>query len=56
VDVKKILSFETGLHAWLKDKHAALLQKMEGGKALEKDKEAESELAAAIEAFKKTFA
>src|SRR5205085_749012 len=29
VDVKKILSFEHGLHAYLKDKHAALLAKLE---------------------------
>ncbi len=54
IDVKKVLSFESGLHAFLKDKHAALLQKMEAGKALEKDKEAEAQLAAAIADFKKT--
>jgi F-type H+-transporting ATPase subunit alpha len=29
VEVKKILSFEHGLHAYLKDKHAALLAKVE---------------------------
>ena len=29
---------------------------MEGGKALDKDKEAQAELTAAIEAFKKSFA
>ena len=51
-----MLPFEHGLHAFLKDKHAALLQKMEGGKALDKDKEAEGELTSAIEAFKKSFA
>ena len=56
LEVKQVLPFESGLHAHLKDKHAALLQKMEGGKALDKDKEAESELTAAIEAFKKSFA
>jgi F-type H+-transporting ATPase subunit alpha len=44
-----------GLHH-LKTSHAALLQRMEGGKALDKDKEAEAELTAAIEAFKKSFA
>ncbi|MCB2038760.1 MAG: F0F1 ATP synthase subunit alpha, partial [Ottowia sp.] len=56
LEVKQVLPFESGLHAYLKDKHAALLQKMEGGKALDKDKEAESELTSAIEAFKKSFA
>jgi F-type H+-transporting ATPase subunit alpha len=54
IEVKKVLSFEAGLHAFLKDKHAALLQKMEGGKALDKDKEAEAQLSAAIAEFKKT--
>jgi F-type H+-transporting ATPase subunit alpha len=54
VDVKKILSFEHGLHAYLKDKHAALLAKVETSMAL--DKEAEAELLAAVGAFKKTFA
>ena len=54
VEVKKVLSFEAGLHAFLKDKHAALLQKMEAGKALDKDKEAEAQLSAAIADFKKT--
>jgi F-type H+-transporting ATPase subunit alpha len=29
IEVKKILSFEHGLHAYLKDKHAALLSKLE---------------------------
>ena len=56
IEVKQVLPFEHGLHAFLKDKHAALLQKMEGGKALDKDKEAEDELTSAIEAFKKSFA
>ena len=54
VDVKKILAFESGLHAYLKDKHAALLAKLEAAKAMDKD--AEAELTAAIGAFKKTFA
>ena len=54
VDVKKILAFEHGLHAYLKDKHAALLAKVEDTKALDKD--AEAELTAAVAAFKKTFA
>ena len=42
VDVNKVLAFEHGLHAYLKDKHAALLAKLEATKAL--DKEAEAEL------------
>jgi F-type H+-transporting ATPase subunit alpha len=54
IDVKKVLPFEHGLHTWLKDKHAALLNKLETSKAMDKD--AEAELTSAIEAFKKTFA
>ena len=54
LEVKKVLPFEHGLHAHLKDKHAALIAKIEADKAL--DKEAEAELTAAITAFKKTFA
>ena len=54
VEVKKILAFEHGLHAYLKDKHAALLAKLEKDKAMDKD--AEAELTAAIGAFKKSFA
>jgi F-type H+-transporting ATPase subunit alpha len=54
VDVKKVLSFESGLHAYLKDKCAALLAKIEESKALDKD--AEAELNAAVAAFKKSFA
>jgi F-type H+-transporting ATPase subunit alpha len=54
VDVKKILSFESGLHQFLKTSHAALLSKIEASKALDKD--AEAELQSAIVAFKKTFA
>ena len=54
VDVKKMLPFEHGLHAYLKDKHAALLDKLNKDKAM--DKEAEAELSAAIAAFKKSFA
>jgi F-type H+-transporting ATPase subunit alpha len=42
------------LHAYLKDKHAALLAKIEATKAL--DKEAEAELTTATAAFKKSFA
>jgi F-type H+/Na+-transporting ATPase subunit alpha len=54
VDVKKILAFESGLHTHLKTSHAALLKKIETTKAL--DKEAETELTAALTAFKKSFA
>ncbi|MDO9200268.1 MAG: F0F1 ATP synthase subunit alpha, partial [Hydrogenophaga sp.] len=49
---KKILSFENGLHAHLKDKHVALLTKLESDKAMDKD--AEAQMAAAIAEFKKT--
>jgi len=74
VEVKQILPFEAGLHAWLRDKHAALLETIEthGAKwdnkpAKDSDSDAkkafkklcldaEAELTAAIEAFKKTFA
>jgi F-type H+-transporting ATPase subunit alpha len=54
VDVKKILAFESGMHAYLKDKHAALIAKVDSSKALDKD--AEAELNTAITAFKKSFA
>ena len=54
VDVKRVLSFEHGLHQHLQSSHAALLKKLETDKAM--DKAAEDELAAAIAAFKKSFA
>jgi F-type H+-transporting ATPase subunit alpha len=54
IDVKKVLAFEHGLHAYLKDSCAALLAKIESSKAL--DKEAEAELNTAVAAFKKSFA
>jgi len=54
VDVKKVLAFESGFHAYLKDKHAALMAKLEAAKAMDKDAEAEMSTAAA--AFKKSFA
>src|SRR5947207_8577239 len=54
VDVNKILPFEHGLHAYLKDKNAALLAKLEKDKAMDKD--AEAELNTALAAFKKSFA
>ena len=42
------------MQAYLKQKHAALLAKLEADKAMDKD--AEAELTAALGAFKKTFA
>jgi F-type H+-transporting ATPase subunit alpha len=54
VEVKKLLAFESGLHSYLKDKHAALLAKLESSKAMDKD--AEAEMSAAIAEFKKSFA
>ena len=54
LEVKKVLSFEHGLHQFLKTSHAALLDKIEKAKALDKD--AEAELTAAITTFKKSFA
>ena len=54
VDVKKVLAFESGLHAYLKDKHAALIAKLEAAKAMDKD--AEAEMTTAVTAFKKSFA
>ena len=56
IDVKKVLAFESGLHAHLKDKHAALLTQLENDKAFDKEGKAEAELADAIAAFKKNFA
>ena len=53
VDVKKVLSFEHGLHQHLKSSHAALLSKLEQDKAM--DKAAEQELTDAVTAFKKSF-
>jgi F-type H+-transporting ATPase subunit alpha len=49
-----VLAFEHGMFAYLKDKHAALLAKLEAARAMDKD--AEAELNTAIAAFKKTFA
>jgi F-type H+-transporting ATPase subunit alpha len=54
IDIKRVLPFEHGLHAFLRDKYGALLNKLETNKAMDKD--AEGELTGAIEAFKKTFA
>ncbi|HQT81817.1 MAG: F0F1 ATP synthase subunit alpha [Ferrovum sp. 37-45-19] len=50
VEVKRALAFESGLKAYLKDKFAPLMNKIESSKDL--DKEAEKELQAAIQDFK----
>jgi F-type H+-transporting ATPase subunit alpha len=52
MDVKKVLAFENGLHAHLKNKHADLLKKIDDSKVL--DKESDEALNAAITAFKKS--
>jgi F-type H+-transporting ATPase subunit alpha len=54
IDVKKVLAFEHGLHQFLKTSHAALLEKLEAAKAMDKD--AEAALTDAVAAFKKSFA
>jgi F-type H+-transporting ATPase subunit alpha len=50
----KVLAFERGLHEDLKSGHAALLDKLDRDKVM--DKEAEADLTGAIAAFKKSFA
>ena len=52
LEIKQVLTFESGLHAHLKDKHAALLAKLEDKKAM--DDEAKAELTGAVAEFKKT--
>jgi F-type H+-transporting ATPase subunit alpha len=54
VDVKKVLAFEHGMHQYLRDKHAPLLDTLQQGKAL--DDTTEPQLNAAITEFKKSFA
>src|SRR5438094_2420648 len=54
IEVKQVLPFESGLHSYMKTKHADLLTKIEQTKALDKDGEAA--LAAAIGDFKKSGA
>lgn len=54
VPVKQVLAFEAGVHDFMKTKHAALLQKIEETKQLDKDGEAA--LSAAIADFKKSGA
>ncbi len=53
IDVKKVLAFEHGLHAYLKDSCAVLLAKIESSKAL--DKEAEAELNTAVPLSRKAL-
>ncbi len=54
IAVKTVLAFEAGLHGYMKTKQAALLQKIEETKQLDKDGEAA--LAAAVADFKKSGA
>jgi F-type H+-transporting ATPase subunit alpha len=53
LEVKQVLSFEGGLHNFMKMSHAALLKNIEDTKQLDKD--GEVALAAAIADFKKSF-
>jgi F-type H+/Na+-transporting ATPase subunit alpha len=54
VEVTSILAFESGLHQFMKTKHADLLNKIETTKDLDKD--AEAALKAACTEFKKSWA
>jgi len=54
IDVKRALSFEAGLHSFLKNNHGELLNKIETTKDMDAD--AEKALVAAIEEFKKSWA
>ena len=54
VEVPKLLAFEAELHKYVKAQHAALVDKIESTKDLDKDGEAQ--LAAAITEFKKNWA
>jgi F-type H+-transporting ATPase subunit alpha len=54
VPVKQVLAFEAGVHDYMKSKHAALLQKIEETKQL--DKGSEAVLAGAVADFKKSGA
>jgi F-type H+-transporting ATPase subunit alpha len=53
VDVTRILAFETDLHHFMEQKHAALMEKIASTKDLDKD--AEAELKAACTEFKKSW-
>jgi len=54
IEIKQVLPFEAGLHAYMKTKQAALLSKIEETKQLDKD--GETAMAAAIADFKKSGA
>ncbi|MDP3785505.1 MAG: F0F1 ATP synthase subunit alpha, partial [Undibacterium sp.] len=54
IPVKKVLAFEAGVHNYMKTSHAALLQKIEETKQLDKDGEAA--MSAAVADFKKSGA
>ncbi|MFY9329206.1 MAG: F0F1 ATP synthase subunit alpha [Georgfuchsia sp.] len=54
IDVARILPFESALHQYIKQKHAAMMEKIMSSKELDKD--AEAELKAAVTAFKKSWA
>jgi len=54
VDVPKLLAFEAEMHKYMKASHAALMDKIETSKDLDKDGEAQ--LAAALGEFKKHWA
>ena len=54
IDVARILPFESALHQYIKQKHAALMEKIMASRDLDKD--AEAELKAAVTAFKKSWA
>ena len=56
IEVKKVLSFESGLHQFLKTSYGALLERLDANKAFDKAGADEAELKKAIETFKKSFA
>ena len=56
IEVKKVLSFESGLHQFLKTSYGALVDRLNEKKAFDKEGKDEAELTAAITAFKKSFA
>lgn len=53
LEVNKILAFESALHQFMKQKHGALMDKIESSKDL--DKEGETQLAAAVAEFKASW-
>jgi len=54
VDNAKILAFESALHQYMRQQHAALMDKITATNDL--DKEGEAEMGSAVAAFKKTWA